>query len=377
MILFIQPFGLSSPGGGSRILRALLKDSPKQWVSVSVGLAKPGTPVFGREIHIKPRPALGRLEHSRFHRLCCIFELPCLPILTSRVLAVARAEGVTAIHVIPHAGYECIVASRVSEELGIPLHVSVHDDFDYAIAGNPWFWYYRRFFKRIWRNAKSRTVISREMGEVMVSRFGEREYDIITDGLERVASGISYSSSGDFIVYFAGLFHLAYEDNFRILQLALVEMKKCNPHLNVRLMLRCGAVRWDLVNPALDVEILPFADESVVEREMASATILYLPLGFGEKQRLMNLYSLSTKMVSYLGAGVPILYHGPSYSAASKMLLREDAALQCNKLSVEVLIAALSCAGELRCRNLVFNSLKLAANKFSIRNIREVFWLRF
>jgi UDP-N-acetylglucosamine:LPS N-acetylglucosamine transferase len=35
-------------------------------------------------------------------------------------------------------------------------------------------------------------------------------------------------------------------------------------------------------------------------------------------------------MVSYLGAGVPILYHGPASSAAGQYLRRNGAALQLN-----------------------------------------------
>ncbi len=36
-------------------------------------------------------------------------------------------------------------------------------------------------------------------------------------------------------------------------------------------------------------------------------------------------YSLSTKMVTYAGSGVPILYHGPADSAAYELLNKNNA----------------------------------------------------
>ena len=60
---------------------------------------------------------------------------------------------------------------------------------------------------------------------------------------------------------------------------------------------------------------------------MESADLLYMPMPFGEAHEKFARYSLSTKMVTYAGSGVPILYHGPATSAAFDLLKRNDAAI--------------------------------------------------
>ena len=60
---------------------------------------------------------------------------------------------------------------------------------------------------------------------------------------------------------------------------------------------------------------------------MESADLLYMPIPFGEAYEKFARYSLSTKMVTYAGSGVPILYHGPAASAAYDLLHKNNAAI--------------------------------------------------
>lgn len=377
MILFIQPFGVGALGGGPRILRALLENAPHPWLSVAALTDKPPAIPFGREIHIRQRPSFGRLDHSRFHNLCNWTEGPFLRSFTKKIIKLAKAEGATAIHVIPQGGYDGVAALQASRTLGLPLHVSVHDDLDYTAKGKPCLQQYRRAFGEIWNTAVRRTVISREMGEAMSLRWGRQPYEIITDGIDVPAAASLPTISGELTVYFAGLFHLCYEDNLRALQLALLEIQKRTPGIKVRLKLRCGLLRPEIINPELSVEVLPFAKESVVHEEMAASSVLYFPLGFDEKQRLMNLYSLSTKMISYLGSGVPILYHGPDYAAAGQLLRREKAAFLCNSNETDALADCLARLTSTERTVVVGKALDVAREQFVLSEIRRRFWAGF
>ncbi|MGB9625336.1 MAG: hypothetical protein ACPMAQ_10790 [Phycisphaerae bacterium] len=60
----------------------------------------------------------------------------------------------------------------------------------------------------------------------------------------------------------------------------------------------------------------------VVDRELAGMDYLYMPLWFSEDRRLHVATSFSTKFVSYLRAGVPILCHVPGYSAVAAFVRR-------------------------------------------------------
>ena len=323
------------------------------------------------------RPSFGRLELSRFHNLCKLTEGFYLRSFTDNIIKIAKTENVTAIHVIPNGGYDVVAALHASRVLGLPLHVSVHDDIEYALAGNPWLKLYRRAFGEIWNKGVRRTVISREMGEAMCLRWGTQAYDIVTDGIEAPAARPLPSKSNELTVYFAGLFHLCYESNIINLQLVLLKIKKRSPEIVVKLKLRCGFLRAGVINQDLSVEVLPFANEGVVHTEMAQASLLYLPLGFDEKQRLMNQYSLSTKMISYLGSGVPILYHGPDYAAAGQLLRRENAAFLCNVNKVDALVNSLKKINTPLCFPLVENALKIAREQFVLADIRARFWAAF
>ena len=63
-ILFVQPFSLGSPGGGPRILRALLERAPFAWHSVCATPERPGA--WPNETYLRSRPSWGRIERSRF-----------------------------------------------------------------------------------------------------------------------------------------------------------------------------------------------------------------------------------------------------------------------------------------------------------------------
>ena len=63
-ILFVQPFSLDSPGGGPRILRALLEHAPFAWHSVCATPERPEA--RPNETYLRSRPSWGRIERSRF-----------------------------------------------------------------------------------------------------------------------------------------------------------------------------------------------------------------------------------------------------------------------------------------------------------------------
>ena len=94
------------------------------------------------------------------------------------------------------------------------------------------------------------------------------------------------------------------------------------------------------------------------------------------KYELFVRFSLSTKMVTYLGSGIPILYHGPRESAVHDLLEPRDASLSCTEPALNPLITMLRDfiddremgAGAAR------NALALAQTDFMLSDIRLKFW---
>src|SRR5581483_10444584 len=85
---------------------------------------------------------------------------------------------------------------------------------------------------------------------------------------------------------------------------------------------------------SFEMSYLPVVlDDTVLKQDLDAAAILYLPIKFVDPD--FYRYSLSTKMVGYLGAAGSVLYHGPRDSAAGRLLHETKSAVSCNSLDAE------------------------------------------
>jgi hypothetical protein len=125
------------------------------------------------------------------------------------------------------------------------------------------------------------------------------------------------------------------------------------------------------------VTVLPFANEAQVRVDMETADLLYLPIPFGEAHEKFARYSLSTKMVTYAGSGVPILYHGPGASAAFDLLNRNNAAVFLTSLAPGEIAETLSGLKAQRRAEIAANALGLAAREFMLADQTRKFWGAF
>jgi glycosyltransferase involved in cell wall biosynthesis len=376
-IIFTHPFGLQSPSGGSRIMRALLQESPRSFVSISTSPERPPATNIGRELHLPLRPNFGRIERTRF----AAFADALAPIFANRFArkleVVCRRTQAVSIHSIAHGGMDFYTAFRVAQKLGVPFFLQVHDDFIFSARGVRSEAAAHQALREAWTGAAARFVICQALGEEYSRRYGKADYIVITDGVENLAPAPKQRSAGNLNIYFMGLFHLDYEPNLKLLLSALAQLQKENSGGKISITLRCGGVRPTSVTGYESfVRVLPFASEAVVESEMKQADLLYLPMPFEKKYELFVRFSLSTKMVTYLSSGVPILYHGPPEAAAHDLLKVHNAALLCTRPALENLVLMLHRylrdpeAGT----DLARNALALARKDFMLPEIRARFW---
>ena len=123
------------------------------------------------------------------------------------------------------------------------------------------------------------------------------------------------------------------------------------------------------------MRVLPFGSEADVQSDMTHADCLYLPLHFGEADEPFATYSLSTKMVTYLGSGVPILYHGPGATAAYNILAKHRAAALATSLVPEEIARVLTDLLEADAAvQIGQNALHLARNSFLRAEQHAKFW---
>ncbi len=375
-LVFVHPFGLRSAGGGPRILRALLKHSPIPCLSVCTSPEKPPPASdSGQEVHLPLRPDFGRIEHTRFAGFPHMFTPFLAERFRRRLENTLRVTGARGVHAIPHGGLDFHHAFAIAKKLGLPYFLQVHDDLLYSRYPHVSEAAAQAAIREAWLGADARFVISERIGAEYCRRYGTKDYAVITDGLEQVAEALVARSGNDLQIYFMGMFHLSYEANLRIFLEALEQLRA--EGRSICMTMRCGGVRRDVTAGHENLlRILPFATEAEVQRDLESADLLYLPLPFQKEQDLFVRFSFSTKMVTYLGSGVPILYHGPPASAVYDLLRQHDAALLTESSDpaavAQTLRAFLADRGEgVGC---AARALQLARQEFMLEDIAKKFW---
>lgn len=371
VIAFVQPFGLHAPGGGPRILRTLLKRAPEKTLSVCTTPGSPPDAGDFDEIHLPSRPLLRPFEVGAAQRASGLADLVWAPSFRRRLRAALDGNAAIGIHGLAH-GTDFWYAFRVAQETRRPYYLSIHDELGYAMQGRP----ERRLFlsrlARVWRDAEARFVISRALGDEYSRRFGTRRFQVVSDGVDEFATRARVPGRRRNL-YFMGLFHHGYGPTATAMTQALELWAAAEPGLTIAMTLRSGHARN--LSPASSgrVDILPFGSDEDVRRDMKSADLLYMPLPFEPRYRDFVRFSISTKMVSYLASGIPIVFHGPLDSAAGRLLLEHDAALVIPTLDPRAIVDALRVDPDVL-RSRTENALALARREYSADRQRELFW---
>ena len=372
-ILFVQPFSLGlGGGGGGRILRALLGNAPMPWQSVCVSPQRPKA--WPGETHLPSRPSWGKIETSRLAMFPKMTTSIFAGRFRRRLRAFCQRANACAIHTVPHSGLDFAHAHAIARELSLPFFISVHDDLAYTAAHEGPREVHEPAMRRAWLDADARFVISETLGREYSRRYGERPYDVVTDGLSKLNSARQNSRSGTLRIYFMGLFHLGYEPNFSALLKALRIFERQNPGITTTVTCRCEYIRPHVWKDIKHVNVLPFANEAQIERDMEEADFLYMPMPFGQEHENFTRYSVSTKMVTYVGSGLPILYHGPTTSAAFDLLRRHEAAIFLTSLDPEEIARSLAELSNAQREAVVRNALDLARREFMLAEQTRKFW---
>lgn len=380
MIIFVQSFPAGEAGGGGgRILRRLTEGSKDKirFICTSETIPKSLLP---NEVWIPTRPGLGRLDRSRFR-----WVAGCVENLTSnsfqrRLLEYLKQENASAVHVLPHHNMDYMAAAKVAAQLKLPLYCTVHDDTRYVNRGRKDRGKLEQGVQMVWHQAAARFVICPEIGEEYNRRYGQQSWQVITDGLD-VAELESIevhppSGRGEIRPYFMGLFHNGYRESLSsFLKAADVLRKKSLPFAN-SMRLRCGALSRLAYEGDTRLDVLPFGPQEEVKRDMEHASLLYLPLPFGDAYKDFVKYSFSTKLISYLGAGRLIFYHGPEDAALASYLKGTNAAICAHSLDPVEIAEALSrhLGDAAACLKLIESARMAARTDFDFYQIKSRFW---
>ncbi|WP_158993203.1 hypothetical protein [Mucilaginibacter sp. L196] len=363
-ILSYHPLYLYSYGGGARILRRLYKGHEDKVIGfTTIYYSSKYTPGAIKETVYKVKPTYQSWMKSYLRTIVYWSQYHTfLNYNKNRIKKKALTLDYDILHVVDHGPFSATLSDL---SLKKTVWTSFHDHF--STAGGSF-----ENTQKLWLQSTRRLVISEQMGVEYQRLFGEKEFEIITDGVNIEENAIPFNINKSAItIYFAGLLHHDYLPLFEVLATAidkLIVEKK----YHIRVVLR-GTQQVKYLNNRLFETIYNPAsfDDVELRNELNSASILYLPIKFTVPD--FYLYSLSTKMIGYLGASGSILYHGPDDSAACKLLKSSKAAVCCNSLNVDDLTIAIE---ELIDNSQQFsrNAKELAKSKFDMEKIKERFW---
>jgi glycosyltransferase involved in cell wall biosynthesis len=357
---------------------SLLRDAPAPVLAVAtcgtLPTEHPADTGDVTEVHLPLRRSFGRLERTRATRVLGALDVLAINGLARRLAAVAADSkapdaSTMALHAVPHT-LDYVAVHRVAARLDLPLFLSVHDDPRWALHGRVDRRYALRQFARAWRGACGRFVISEEMGTEMCRRYGEHPYVIVTDGLDGVPSSPRPQGRGRMKVYFMGSAHLSFAGNFQYLLEALAQLR--DDGVDASLVIR-GDLPFRVNSRNVPIETRPWSPQGFPADDLNGVDMAYLPLPFDRAHEEFVRFSMSTKMVTYLGGGVPILFHGPSHSAAGGLLSRNGAALLAHSLDVRSLVETLR-SYDSQGPGVTERALRLARTQFGLSDVRARFW---
>lgn len=363
-ILSFQPGSLYQNGGMGRLLRRLYQGHEEDIIGLYVNygnapikkgiieeIAIPAFPVQRSWMRWKFRIFFMWVRESLFY----IF-------VKYKLERAARKVSFDVLHVVNHGVFSAILCDEkfLTKK---KLWTSFHDHYSLCSSSKD--------TQKLWNRSDRRLMISIELGEEYQRIFGDKSFELITDGvsLEEVSKP-KITNQNQTSIYFAGLLHIDYHPLFRVLADALDVLVEQGHSFKV--ILRGTQEINFLKNRKFMIEYRSdFISDWEIKKELDMADILYLPIKFSLPD--FYLYSLSTKMIGYLGGSGKILYHGPFDSAACNMLQKSNSAILCVSLDVkEMVIKVKETIDADLC--VAYNAKELAKSNFELKSIQKLFW---
>ncbi|SEG18726.1 hypothetical protein [Flavobacterium urumqiense] len=363
-ILSYQPASLYQNGGMGRLLRSLYKGHEKDVTSFYINYSN--SPIIKgdiNEISITLFPVQRfwmRWKLRTFIRW--IREVVFFYYTKHKIKKKAGNLSFDILHVIGQ-GLFCGILCENNFLLNKKVWTSFHDH--YLLCST------FKDTQLLWNCSERRLMISKELGEEYQKVFGFKDFELITDGLTREEISEPKLMGKEMIsIYFAGLMHIEYYPLVQVLADSLDFL--VDEGYSFEIIFRGTQKMSFLNNRKFNVVYRSnFITDKELKSEIDSADILYLPIKFSEPN--FYLYSLSTKMISYLGASGKILFHGPSDSAACNLLRENNAAFCCVSLSTTEMIPVIkeTLLGD---ENICLNAKELVKSNFDLISIQNIFW---
>ncbi|HEX9152521.1 MAG TPA: hypothetical protein VF842_10590, partial [Flavobacterium sp.] len=227
-LLSFQPFSLFTNGGGSRILRRLYLGHEFEVVSLVVSQDGNFGPIGNiKEIFILASPIQREWMRWKMRMWVTWLRYNIFRMRTvNQIREAAKNIPHDILHVVNHGPFSNVLCDDAIKE-GKTIWVSFHDHF---LTCDSSF----EVTNELWIKSERRFLISNEMGWEYQRLFGNKPFELITDGVfnSEISKPQGYRKK-PLIVYFAGLLHIDYLPLFQCLANALDLMSGQGFHLKL------------------------------------------------------------------------------------------------------------------------------------------------
>lgn len=287
------------------------------------------------EFHAKPNENWSWLPQRRLVRKLSslvsffgesIIEKTTVRSLTKKAVKFGKQQDVDRVWAVLQGQTTIRMAKQVADELQVPLHTHVWDPFSWwAEANNIDGISTRRiqaFFDDAISNSATVATASAYMAENYRERFNVDALPIISSHPRSLARtpNIAKGVGGSILIGMAGQFYAAGE---------WLQLIKAMDAANWRVAGK--DVRIVVLGPQKPpqsstdhVTFLGWKSQQDAAEILSHCDLLYCPYPFDPKMREVAAYSFPSKLVLYLAAGRPIVFHGPDYSSPCRYIRQKE-----------------------------------------------------
>lgn len=308
----------SSYHGSSLLYRLLQRYPPDRLMVVEANLFPPRT---SRRLagvrHATLDVGQPRLMHSRVHDWYSRWLLRGAAGRAARVPGLLGSFRPEAVLTVGH-GYSWVTAAHYAAQIGVPLHVIVHDDWPRLVEEGQRD-HVDRVFGDVYRRAASRLCVSPGMAEAYERRYGVSGVVLLPS---RAAAAAVFDgpapqvgrAHGHRVFAFAGTVN---SPGYAQLLGQLAE--SLAPHdASLEIfgpLTKDQAASNGLSRPNVRLAGLLDPDD-LLQRLRRDADVLFVPMSFAAEDRANMRMGFPSKLTDYTSVGVPLLVCGPAYCSA-------------------------------------------------------------
>lgn len=295
------------------------------------------------EMHFKPnenwsylprRKSVRKLSSAVGFAAECITEQVIVRGLIRKAVAFGRAQGVDRVWAVLQGQTTIRMAQAVADQLNVPLHTLVWDPFSWWAKAHGLDGITTRRvqlkFNNAIRHSQGVATASEPMAALYREKFGAPAIPVISSHAQSMAQTPDFiiNKNAPIVIGMAGQFYAANE------WLQLIHALRAS-----RWQVAGHPVRIVVMGPQRPpgdydehVSFLGWKSQKDAALVLSTCDILYCPYPFAPDMKEVSQFSFPSKLVLYLAAGRPILFHGPDYSSPAHYIKSRQCGLVADRL---------------------------------------------